>query len=229
MVDRLNQINISLSVTNAKANREFVEKRYLQNVKDINTLEDSMKNFQKKYGVIAVPEQMEATVKSLSTIYVDLYKKEVELNVIKQNYGAEHPLANNAEVELRELQKKINQLNAGTDASQKDVKLLIPFKQAPELGNAYLKIFRNLEIQYKILEFVQPLYEQAKVEEARNTPSVLVLDKAGPAERKSKPKGTLYAILSFVISLLIGIFLIFSKELFQKLRITDPEKYSYLV
>jgi capsule polysaccharide export protein KpsE/RkpR len=140
LVERLNEINTQLSVTNAKANREFVEKRYFQNVADINKLEDSMRVFQEKYGVIAVPEQLEATVKSMSSIYAELYKKEVELNVLNQTYGVDHPLTSTAKIELSELQKKINQLNAGTDASQKDVKLLIPFKQAPELGNEYLKI-----------------------------------------------------------------------------------------
>ncbi len=228
LVDRLNEINTKLSVSNAKSNREFVEKRYTQNVKDINDLEDSMRNFQQKYGVIAVPEQLEATVKSMSAIYADMYKKEIEFNVLKQTYGADHPVTSTAKIELNELQKKINALNAGTDASQKDVKLLIPFKQAPELGNEYLKIYRNLEIQYKILEFVQPLYEQAKVEEARNTPSVLVLDKAGPADRKAKPKGSIFAAVGLVSSLIVGLFIVFFLELFERLKVTEPEKYNYI-
>jgi len=228
LVESLNEINTKLSVTNATANREFVEKRYFQNVSDINKLEDGMKNFQQKYGVIAVPEQLEATVKSMSAIYADLYKKEIEFNVLKQTYGTDHPVTNTAKIELNELQKKINQLNNGTDASQKDVKMLIPFKQAPELGNEYLKIYRNLEIQYKILEFVQPLYEQARVEEARNTPSVLVLDKAGPADRKAKPKGSLYALVSFVVSLGFGFFIVFSIELIKKFKNLSPSNYSFI-
>lgn len=228
LVERLNEINTSLSVTNAKANREFVEKRYFQNLADINNLENSMKEFQQKYGVIAVPEQLEATVKSMSEIYAELYKKEIELNVFKQTYGKDHPLTATAEIEMNELKKKIDMLNRGADSSQKDVKLLIPFKQAPELGNEYLKIYRNLEIQYKILEFVQPLYEQAKVEEARNTPSVIVLDKAGPADRKSKPKGSLFALIGFVSSALLGLFIVFMIEMFSKLKKYDPEKYNYI-
>ena len=228
LVERLNEINTKLSVTNAKANREFVEKRYLQNVKDINDLEDSMKLFQEKYGVIAVPEQLEATVKSMSAIYAELYKKEVEYNVLKQTYGVDHPLTTNAKLEMDELQKKINLLNSGKDESQKDVKLLIPFKQAPELGNEYLKIYRNLEIQYKILEFTQPLYEQAKVEEARNTPSVLILDKAGPADRKAKPKASIYAVISFVISVIVGYFIVFIFVLFNKMKEQNVENYEYI-
>jgi uncharacterized protein involved in exopolysaccharide biosynthesis len=228
LVERLNQLNTSLSVTNAKANREFVEKRYFQNIADINNLENSMKEFQQRYGVIAVPEQLEATVKSMSEIYAELYKKEIELNVFKQTYGKDHPLTITSEIEMNEVKKKIEMLNKGTDSSQKDVKLLIPFKQAPELGNEYLKIYRNLEIQYKILEFVQPLYEQAKVEEARNTPSVIVLDKAGIADRKAKPKGSLFALIGFVSSLLIGLFIVFFIEMFNRLKKYDPAKYNYL-
>ncbi len=228
LVDKLNEINTALGVRNAKANRDFVEKRYLQSISDINNLETGMKKFQEKYGVIAVPEQLKATVESMSKIYVDLYKKEVEFNVLKQTYGSDHPMTANAKIEVSELQKKINQLNAGTDASQKEVKLLIPFKEAPELGNEYLKIYRNLEIQYKILEFIQPLYEQAKIEEVRNTPSVLVLDKAYPPDRKAKPKGTIYALVSFVSSLLVGFFLIFVNELFRKMKANDPERHNYI-
>lgn len=225
LVDKLNEINTRLSVTNAKANREFVEKRYLQNVKDINDLETKMKEFQEKYGVIAVPEQLEATVKSMSEIYVDLYKKEVALNVMEQTYGKNNPLTKSTSLEVTELQKKINQLNEGKDSSQKEVQLIIPFKKAPELGNEYLKIYRNLEIQYKILEFIQPLYEQAKVEEARNTPSVLVLDKAEPADRKARPKGSIYALIGFVLSLIIGYFIVFIKVLLKKMKEYYPEKY----
>ncbi len=229
LVEKLNAINTELGVQNAKANRIFVEKRYFQNVDDITNLESAMKAFQQKYGVIAVPQQIEATVKSMSSIYVDLYKKEIELNVLKQTYGENHPLTANAKIELNELQKKINQLNAGTDSSQKDVNLLIPFKKAPELGNEYLKIYRNLEIQYKIIEFIQPLYEQAKIEEVRNTPSVLVLDKAGPAERKSKPKIALYLLLAFVISTSIGFIIIIFIEGTRRLRNVDSKRFDLLV
>lgn len=228
LVQRLNEVSTVLGVTNAKANREFVEKRYFQSMNDITNLETDMKLFQQKNGVIAVTEQLKATVESMSKIYVDYYQKEIKMNVMKQTYGNDHPLTVNAKLEMNELKKKIDQLNSGTDPSQKEVNLLIPFKKAPQLGNDYLKIFRNLEIQYKILEFIQPLYEQAKIEEVRNTPSVLVLDNATPPDRKAKPKGTIYALVSFVSSLLVGFFLVFMKEMFLKLKITDPDKHKLI-
>jgi uncharacterized protein involved in exopolysaccharide biosynthesis len=226
LVKRLNEKNTELLIRNAKSNREFIETRYFQNVADIANLETEMKNFQQKFGVISVPDQLEATVKSMSEIYADLYKKQIELNVAKQTFGIEHPVTKASEIEVNEVQKKINHLNEGTDASQKDIKLLIPFRQAPELGNEYLKIYRNLEIQYKILEFIQPLYEQAKVEEVRNTPSVLVLDNAFPADHKAKPKILFYFLISFVISLSVAFVIVFIIEMFSRLKNVDSNRYN---
>ena len=226
LIAKLNEINTKLSVTNAKANRVFIEKRYKDNVAEINRLEEKMKSFQIKYGVIAVPEQLEATVKAMASIYGELTQKEIEFNVLKRQYGDNSPLTSAAKIQVEELQKQINSQNAGTTGD--NTKLLIPFKQAPELSNKYLKIYRDLEIQYKILEFVQPLYEQAKVEEVRNSPSVLVLDKAFPPDRKAKPKGSIYAMVAFVSSLVVGYLIIFIIVLFQKIKKFSPQSYSFI-
>ena len=227
LITRLNEINTNLSVTNAKANRVFIEKRYKDNVAEINRLEEKMKTFQIKYGVVAVPEQLEATVKTMASMYGELAQKEIEFNVLKRQYGESSPLTLATKIQVEELRKQINAQNAGTTGD--NTKLLIPFKQAPELSNKYLKIYRDLEIQYKILEFVQPLYEQAKVEEVRNSPSVLVLDKAYPPDRKAKPKATLYALIAFVSSSILGYFIVFLIVLFEKIEKNFPQKYSFII
>jgi uncharacterized protein involved in exopolysaccharide biosynthesis len=228
MIYKLNQISTQLSTTNAKANRAFIEKRYFQNRKDIENLETQMKLFQQKYGVTAVPEQIEATLKSMSEVYVELYKKEIQYNIMLKSLGSSHPSTQGAKIELDALNKKINDLNSGKGNSQDDVKLLIPMKLAPELANKYLKIYQELKIQYQILEFVTPLYEQAKIEEVRNTPTVLVLDKAAPADRKAKPKGSIYAAISFTASIILGFVIIFLLELFRKMKLVEPAKYDFI-
>ncbi|HMN48496.1 MAG TPA: Wzz/FepE/Etk N-terminal domain-containing protein [Ignavibacteriaceae bacterium] len=228
MVSKLNEISTKLSSANANANRVFIEKRYIQNKQDITDLENQMKDFQKKYGVTAVPEQIEATLKSMSEVYVDLYKKEIQYNILQQSMGEDHPLTKNAKIEMEELNKKIKKLNEGNDKSEQDIKLLIPMKLAPDLANKYLKIYQELKIQYSILEFVTPLYEQAKIEEVRNTPTVLVLDEAFPADHKAKPKAMIYAAVSFTSSIVLGFVIIFLLELIRKMKIVEPNKYKYI-
>jgi len=150
------------------------------------------------------------------------------LNVMKRTYGEDSPLTLKAEIGVQELNKKINSLNAGKEVSDDGVNLLIPFKKAPGLGYRFFKIYKDLEIQYKILEFVQPMYEQAKVEEVRNTPSVLVLDHAGPPERKARPKGSLYFVISFFASTFFGLLIVFTLEGLKKIKSIAPDKYNYM-
>jgi uncharacterized protein involved in exopolysaccharide biosynthesis len=96
----------------------------------------------------------------------------------------------------------------------------------PDLGGEYIRRFRGVEIQYKILQFITPLYEQAKVEEKRQTPSVLILDNAVPAERKAKPKVSLYTLLSFIISTGIALFLVFSFVGMKRLQALRPDVFN---
>ncbi len=228
MINKLNEINTELSITNAKSNRIFIEKRYFDNLSEIVRLETDMQNFQEKYGVITVPEQLGATVKIMSELYTKLAEKEIGLNVIKRRFGESNPLISQTEIEVQELKSKINSIITGSESSQDGVNLLIPLKKAPGLSNKYIKIYRDLEIQYKILEFIQPLYEQAKVEEVRNTPSVLVLDRAGVPEKKSRPRGSIYFIVSFFLSSFFGLLVVFSVEGVKKIKVISPSNYEYI-
>jgi uncharacterized protein involved in exopolysaccharide biosynthesis len=227
LVDKLNQVNSQLHVTNAKSIREFIEKRYLENVNDISNLEARMKEFQQKNGVIAVPEQLDATIKTMATLYGDLAKQEVSYNIMKKTLDSTQPALQNKQIEVEEIRKKLNSFTSNSD-QLKDNKVFVSIKKAPELVGEYLKIYKNLEIQYKISEFIIPVYEQSKIEEARNTPSVLILDKAYPPELKAKPKIALYLLIGFAVSFIIGIFLIFSWEMLRKLKRINPKKFEYI-
>jgi uncharacterized protein involved in exopolysaccharide biosynthesis len=227
-VELLNDVNSNLHVRNATATREFIEKRYLQNLEDITKYEIEMRNFQEKYGVIAVPEQVEATIKSVSQLYVDLAREEVELNVLKKTIAAENPLLRSKEIQVNEIRSSLDKITNQKIGSINIPRVFVPLKSAPELIGKYLNIYKNIEIQYKIAEFITPVYEQAKIEEARNTPSVLILDKASPPDRKAKPKISLYLIIGFVVSLIFGLFTVFTYELFIKLKYVDTEKYLFI-
>ncbi len=228
MIQLANEINTKLSVREAKLNREFIEKRYNQNINDINDLEQRMKLFQEQYGVIEVEEQLKESIKAMAEIYSKLAEKEIEYNILVRMHGMDNPIVKNTKIQVEEISKKINKISAGTDPLQEGVNLIIPFKKAPELGNKYLKIYKNLEIQYKILEFITPLYEQAKVEEVKNLPTVTVLDKAVPAEKKAKPKISMYLLLVLVISLIISYTIVFILETKARFRALESEKYNYI-
>jgi uncharacterized protein involved in exopolysaccharide biosynthesis len=228
-VELLNKTNSELMVQNARGNREFIEQRYQKNLADLRAAEDAMKAFQTKYGVVAVPEQTEATIKASAELYGKLATKEMELAVLKKTTSESHPSVTAAEIEVQEIKKTLQQMNAGSFSAGDSMKVLVPFKQAPELATQYVRLYRDLQIQNKILEFITPLYEQAKVEENRSTPSVVVLDHASVPERKAKPKISLFSLLAFVISSMVTLFIIFAAEGVERMRAINPHRFGTLV
>jgi uncharacterized protein involved in exopolysaccharide biosynthesis len=227
-VKMLNDINSEMHVQNAKGNREFIEQRYRKNLGDIEAAQDSFKTFQLRTGVVAVPEQVEASIKVASDLYAQLNMKEIELAILERTVSTKHPSYDEKLLEVQELQKKLHAMNEGSSSQGGDMKILLPFKDTPELGAEYLRRYRDVEIQYKILQFIAPLYEQAKVEENRSTPSVVVLDHASVPELKAKPKILLYGLLAFVTSSLLGLLGIFLVESRERMQLTFPDQYSAL-
>ena len=228
-IEVLNNTNTELQVQNARSNRQFIEERYNKNLKDLAGAEDSLKAFQKKYGVIAMPEQTEASIKAAAEITAQLALKEVQAGVLRRTQSPEHPSVVAAMIEIDEIHRKLSQMNSGAGLAAGEMKVFVPFSKVPDLGGEYIRKYREVEIQYKILQFITPLYEQAKVEERRQTPSVLVLDTAAPAERKSKPKVSLYALMALVISLVVSFFVVFTLELIERLKRSNPQRFASIV
>jgi len=228
-VEMLNKTNTELSVQNARGNRLFVQERYEKNLHDLTAAEDSLRAFQQRYGIIALPEQTEASIKAAAELAGQLALKEVQEGVLRRTLMPDHPSVLNLQAEIQGLRSKLQGMNRGGQAVEGEMRLFVPFNQVPQLATDYVRRFREVEIQYKILQFITPLYEQAKVEEKRQTPSVVVLDQAGPAERKSKPKVSLYALVALVASCLIACFVVFSRELVAKLRFGHKDRFDTML
>jgi tyrosine-protein kinase Etk/Wzc len=207
-VEVLNEINSSMQATNAKANREFIEKRVEGCQNDLRVAEDTLKEFQQVSGMIIVPDQSTSGISAVAELYATKARKEVEAGVLQRTVGPENPLYMQTQIELQQISKKVSKI--------------------PGMGIGSLRLYRDVAIQQKILEFLLPLYEQAKVEEKRNTPSVIVLDHAQVAERKAKPKILHYALLAFVISMVLSVFLIFLREGVGRLRAVQPDRFDQM-
>jgi tyrosine-protein kinase Etk/Wzc len=187
MVSLADSMNIELNIRAAKNNRIFIEQRYLKNIEDLRKAEDSLYRFQKKYGIVAIPEQLEVTVKAAAEIETALIKKEVEALFIEQTYGKNSIQFAGADAEIKLLKDKVEELKNSNDL-YKSSNVLYPFKDMPNIAIQYLRVFREVEIQQTIMEFVLPMYEQAKVEEQKSIPTLLIIDKAVPPDLKYSPK-----------------------------------------
>jgi len=79
----------------------------------------------------------------------------------------------------------------------------------PPVGTELGRLIRDVKVQETIYSLLASQYEQARIEEARDTPTVQILDYATPPEKKYKPKIKLNMAISGVIALIFGIFFSF--------------------
>jgi len=208
LVYLLDSLNIKLNGEQAANNRKFIEQRYLKNLDDLRDSEDSLHFFQKKYGIFAVPEQLTVAVKAAAEIEAQLMSKEVTAYFVKQQYGDNSPQFQGAQAEVNILKAKVSELKNSNDVFSSS-NIFFPFKNVPDITLSYLRYYRQVEIQSKILELVLPMYEQAKVEEQKKIPTISILDKAEIPQLKNGPKRSFIILFASFFVFFVHLILIF--------------------
>lgn len=209
-IAELDRVNKSLKSDRAKNTRIFIEKRYQQNLDYLYQAEEAMKVFQEQYGAIAMTEQTAATISAAAEIKAQIVAKEVEIEVLENSMGSNHHELIRAQKELNALNRKFNEFKSNKrniEVGGKNTDLFLPLNDVPDLGLLYARHFRDVLIQEKIMEFLLPQYEQAKIQEARDTPTIQVLDEAVKPIRKHKPKRAIFVLFyCFLIFILISVY-----------------------
>lgn len=201
-------MNIKLNIEQAVNNRAFIEKRFFKTEEDLKKAEEDYYEFQKKYSAFEVTEQVKASVQAAAELESELFKKEILLNSIKDRVSSSSPTYKDLEHQIAAVKEKLKEFNSKTDKSS----IFLSFKDIPELQLKYVRLYREMEIQNKILEFIYPMYEQAKIDEKKNTPTLIVVDEAVPAQLKYAPKKAVVIMFFFFLALAIMIILVFRAE-----------------
>jgi tyrosine-protein kinase Etk/Wzc len=87
----------------------------------------------------------------------------------------------------------------------------------------YMDALRNLRYQESIYEILVRQFEAAKLDEAKDSPLIQVLDKAYPPEKKSKPKRSLIVIMATLVAFFLAVIWAFVSEAMQRAK-EQPEQ-----
>ncbi|MGD0037052.1 MAG: Wzz/FepE/Etk N-terminal domain-containing protein [Bacteroidota bacterium] len=204
-VEILNKTNSEIIAESVQGNKQFINTQYMSNLYNLANTEDSLKRIQKRSGIISLPEQTKAYINTTAELAQELITSEVRANVLKKTLSTNHPYVRAADLEIEELKKKLNEFSVGTTVSENESNIFSPLSSNPAFSIEYSRRYRDVETQYKILDNITSLYEQAKVEGQWNTPAVVVLDRAIPAERKTRPQRILIVFGGLAIGFLSSI------------------------
>jgi uncharacterized protein involved in exopolysaccharide biosynthesis len=81
-----------------------------------------------------------------------------------------------------------------------------------------------VKVQETVYELLTQQYEMARIEEAKDTPVVSVIDTPGIPEKKSFPPRILFTLLLTFVSVLAAATLLLLRERWSNLAAEDPRK-----
>ena len=116
----------------------------------------------------------------------------------------------------------INQLWTVTQITATD--FFIPTMKIPNLTLQYARLLRNAKVQETLYEFLTQQYEMARIQEAKDTPTVQLLDEAKVDKRRIRPQRKRIVLLSTVASGFFALFVVFVLEYLE--RFMARKKYS---
>lgn len=215
-VDELQNKSLQLNLSKASTERSFLEKRLVVVKQDLKAAEDGMKSFQEKNKTIKADSQAAVAIEGIARVRAEMVSKEVQLAALRNSMTDASPEVSSLMAAIAGLRRQLNSMS-GTGVSG-----VIPsVGNAPTIEMEYMRRLRELKTQEALFEQLTKQFELAKINEARDSSSLQVLDDAVAPLHKSKPKRSLIVILSTVTAFFCSIFLVFIREYLAKLSPED--------
>jgi uncharacterized protein involved in exopolysaccharide biosynthesis len=229
-VDELDTLMAQLTTSSAHRERVFLEQRLAGVKQDLETAEKEFSQFASKNATLDITEQGKAMVMAAATLEGQLIAAQSELEGLRQIYTNSNVRVRSVEARISELQKQLQKIGgkageAPSGDSESTSDLPYPsLRQLPVLGVPFADKFRQLKVQEVVFEALTKQYEIAKVQEAKEIPTVKVLDRPVVPERKSFPPRLLLTVLGTCLAILAGCAWLFARRHWDSMDPDDPGK-----
>jgi uncharacterized protein involved in exopolysaccharide biosynthesis len=230
-VEELNRLVAELSTSSAHRERIFLEGRLTAVKQELDQTAKEFSLFASKNEAIDIQEQGKAMVGAEANLMGQLIAAESELKGLEEIYMPNNVRVRTVEARIAELRKQIEKLGGSPETAQVGKKaassgdpMFPSIRELPLLGVTYTDLYRRTKIEEALYEALTQENELAKVQEAKETPSVKVLDPAKVPERKSFPPRLLLLVLCSLAAMLCAASMLVIKTRWQEVDAQDPRK-----
>ena len=196
-VDELLKISQVLAVTEAAQRRLFFERQFAQAKENLANAEVLARQALQQGGLVKVDDQGRTLVEATARIRVLISIKEVQIGAMRAFATDLNPDLRLAQQELDSLRRELAKME-GTGTAAKSAG-----NASGGQGMDSLRLLRDVKYREVIFEALARQYELAKIDEAKDSAVVQVMDKAVEPDRKSKPVRSVIVLLSVLAA---GIF-----------------------
>lgn len=228
-VDQLNTLVALMSTSSARRERIFLESRLEGVNRDLEAAEKNFSRFSSKNSTLDVKEQGRAMVGAAAVLQGNLIAAQSEYEGLRQIYTDNNVRVRALRARIDELQHQLQSLagkgESTTEVENSSTETLYPsMRKLPLLGVEYADLYREAKIQETVLEVLTRQYEMAKVQEAKEIPTVKVLDAPQIPDKKSYPPRALIVFILTATAMAVAIVLIFLKNSWNLADVQDERK-----
>lgn len=215
-VEELNKLTEVLAVTEASQKRLFFERQMVDARDRLVAAEIEARSAMERGGLASIDAQGQAMIGVTARLRGQISVKEVEIGAMRAFAAEENPRLKAAQQELLALQTELARIEGASALREGQA------GAESSAGATNLQLLRNVKYYETLYQMLAQQFELAKIEEAKDSALIQVLDTAIPPERKSKPKRALIAVLAVLAAGFVAVLIAFMKE--AALRAAeDPE------
>jgi tyrosine-protein kinase Etk/Wzc len=220
MVSTLDQFNRRLQNQKGKEFSGFLEKRLRETDSALGVAQNEMKIFQENHRAVSLELQSEALITNLAQQKAQLTSSEIQLEILKKTLYPNHPELVKKQMEVAEIRTKLKSMEEGaTNVADSTISALdIPLSRIPDLSLQFAVLKRNAKIQELTFELLSQQLEMARLQERRDTPTLMVLDHARPAEQAVKPQKRLIVVAALFLTLICTAGIVITEEFVRRRR-----------
>jgi len=178
---------------------------------------------------IDVKEQGRAMLGAAAEVEGQLIAAQTELEGLRQIYTDSNVRVRSVQARIAELRRQLQKMGGkpgSTDSTAPPATddRYPAIRELPILGVTYADLFRRTKVEEVVFETLTKQYELARVEEARETPSVKVLDEGDVPEKKSFPPRLVVILLGSLFVGAMGCVWLLATSRWQQIEPDNPGK-----
>jgi capsule polysaccharide export protein KpsE/RkpR len=226
-VEELDALLAHVNTSAASRERAFLEQRLAAVHTELEEATKELSEFSSRNATLDPEDQGKAMLDAAAMLQGQLIAAKSELSGLQQIYTEENVRVRSLQAHISELERQLNTLGGKGYAGSAtlDSNSLYPsIRQLPVLGRQYLDLYRRAKVDETVFELLTESYEMAKVQEAKETPSVKVLDAARIPERASWPPRGLLTLGGGFLGFLFASCWIVGLERWSELDPNQPSK-----
>lgn len=202
-VELLDEFNRNINVTRASKTREFVGTQLEIHERELREAEDELRAFQEMHEALQLDQQVTSAIDLVASLTAEGVALEIDLEILKQYTSPMSDEYVSKKKRYDEILGQLGKFKADTARVGEDpIRSYFPsFNKLPEVALELARRLRRVKTEEAIYGLLVEEYEKARIEEARDTPTVVVLDEAAVPEMRSRPRRTMIVLFGGMVGL----------------------------